>query len=158
MVNAEITVQSFNIPDVIPSNAPHNGNYQFNIVAAKTGGQDESTTIPIIVNGTTISSVNVSMKADETLQSVPSNITLPGETKLMINPFDVPKVPSNVQYTVQSIPFVNPISSIQYEVKIGGLTKNVKLLVYADWSLWAIIIDAVLVVAAILLLRRFILT
>jgi hypothetical protein len=154
MANAEINIKSVNIIDVVPSVSPNYGNFNFNIIIEKTKGQNESLTIPIIVNGTTMTTIDVQMKADETQKIVPVNIVLQGATVLMINPFEKPKPISNIQYEVRPNPFANPISSIQYEVKVGDFKKNISLLVYADWSFWAIIMDVVIVAGTFLVLRR----
>jgi hypothetical protein len=77
----------------------------------------------------------------------------------MVNPFTSPRpVPTNLVYSKYQNPYLNPISSVQYELKVGDFTKNATLLVYADWSIWAIVIDIVIVAAAALLVRRFIST
>jgi hypothetical protein len=101
-----------------------------------------------------MTTIDVQMKADETQKIVPVNIVLQGATVLMINPFEKPKPISNIQYEVRPNPFANPISSIQYEVKVGDFKKNISLLVYADWSFWAIIMDVVIVAGTFLVLRR----
>jgi hypothetical protein len=72
----------------------------------------------------------------------------------VINPFEKPKPLLNIQYEVSQNPFSNPVSSIRYEVKVGDFTKNITLLVYADWSLWAIIVDIVVVIGAFLFIRK----
>ena len=155
VANAEIVVQSINFPSVAGSTAPHYGAIRFNIVVMKTTGQNETLTIPVIVNGTTISFIHVNMKATETSKNIAANVTLPNASILITNPFTKPTpIPSNIQYEVRQNPFDNPISSIQYEVKVGDFTENTTLLVYADWSAWAIIIDVVIVAGTFLVLRR----
>jgi hypothetical protein len=155
MANAEIKVQSVNLQDVVASSPPLYGGCRFNIVVGKTTGQDESLIIPVIVNGTTISTINVNMKANEASKIVAANVTLPGATILITNPFAKQKpIPDNIQYAVAQDPYANPISSIQYEVKVGDFTKNVTLLVYADWTIWAIIIDIVAMAAMFFFITR----
>jgi len=152
---AELTINSILIPDVIASNAPNYGNLRFSIITEKTKGQNESLTIPVIVNGTTITTIDVQMKANETSKINPVSIMLQGAAALVINPFENPKpISNNIRYEVKQNPFANPVSSTQYEVKVGDFTKNITLLVYADWSLWAIIGDIVVVIGTFLFIRR----
>lgn len=151
---AELTINSILIPDVIASSAPNYGNLRFSIITKKTKGQNESLTVPVIVNGTTMATIDVQMKANETSKINPMSIALQGATVLVINPFEKPKPLLNIRYEVSQNPFSNPVSSIQYEVKVGDFTKNITLLVYADWSLWAIIVDIVVVIGTFLFIRR----
>jgi len=159
MANAEIKINSVNIPNVMTSSFPNYGSIRFNIVVAHPTGQDEFLNVPVIVNGTTLSIINVVLKANEVTKIVAANVTIPGATILMVNPFASPKpVPSDLVYAKYPNPYLNPISAVKYNIKVGDFTKNVSLLVYADWSIWAIVIDIVLVAAAVLLLRRFVAT
>ncbi len=158
MANAAITVQSTDIPDAVPSSAPHYGSFSFNIMVAKTGGQSESEVIPIIVNGTQVSAVDVSMGANETSKVVPGNLTLSGASILMVNPFVTLNSISDIKYAVNSMPYDNPVSGVRYVIQIGDYTKNITLFTYADWTLWAIVIDLVAVVAVFFFIRRFIMT
>ena len=152
MANAEIIIKSINVRDVIASSSPVYGNLDVNIQLTKTQGQDESLTIPISINGTVLKTVTVQMKVNETIKFVPVNVVLPGASKLMISPFvnSVPTVP----YDVKPNPYANPISNIQYELKIGDITKNISVLVYADWTLWAVIIDIIVIIGVFLFIRK----
>jgi hypothetical protein len=155
MANADITVQSVNLQDVVASTPPYYGTCRFSLVVAKTTAQDESGLIPVIVNGTRISDINVSLKANEVSKIISANVTLPGGTILMINPFaNARPIPANLTYPKVLDPFANPISSVQYNVKVGDFSKNVTLLIYADWTVWAIIIDIVVIAAMIFFISR----
>jgi hypothetical protein len=159
MANAEIKVNNVIIPDVLTSSFPNYGSIRFSIVVGKTVGQDEYLSVPVLVNGVKVSSIDVNMKASEVSRIVAANVTLPGASLLMINPFANPTpIASNVSYAKYPNSYLNPISSIQYEIQVGNFKKNATLLVYADWSFWAIIIDIVLIVVTVFVLRRFILT
>ena len=155
VANAKINVQSVNLQDVVASTPPLYGACRFSIVVNKTTTQDESLKVPVIVNGTTISTIDVNMKANEASKIISANVTLPGGTILITNPFARQNpIPDNVHYAVAPDPYANPISSLQYEVKVGAFTKNVTLLVYADWSLWAIIIDIIAIAAMFYFITR----
>jgi hypothetical protein len=159
MANAEIKINSVNIPNVMASSFPNYGSIRFNIVVSHPAGQDELLNVPVIINGTTLSIINVVLRANEVTKIVAANVTIPGATILMVNPFASPRpVPTDLVYSKYPNPYLNPISSVQYELKVGDFTKNATLLVYADWSIWAIVIDIVVVAAAALLVRRFIST
>jgi len=159
IANAEIKINSVNIPSVMASSFPNYGSIRFNIVVSHPTGQDELLNVPVIINGTTLSIINVILKSNEVTKIVAANVTIPGSTILMVNPFASPRpVPSNLVYVKYPNPYLNPISSVQYEIKVGSFTKNATLLQYADWSIWAIVLDLVVVAAAILLVRRFIST
>jgi hypothetical protein len=155
VANADITVQSVNLQDVVASTPPLYGSCRFNIVCVKTTAQDESVLIPVIVNGTRISDINVNMKANEMSRIVSANVTLPGGTILMTNPFAKARpIPANLTYVVAPDPWANPISSVQYNIKVGAFSKNITLLIYADWTIWAIIIDIVAMAAAVFFITR----
>jgi len=157
MANAEIKINSVNIPSVMASAFPNYGSIRFNIVVRHDVAQDEFLDVPVIINGTELSIINVYLKANEVTKIVAANVTIPGASILMVNPFASPRpVPANLVYAKYPNPYLNPISSVQYEIKVGDFTKTATLLQYADWSIWAIVIDIVLVAATILLLSRFI--
>ena len=157
VVNAEIKINSAFIPNVIASSSPSYGNLDFKIQVEKTQGQSESLTIPVTVNGTTMMTIDVQMMANETLKSVPVNIILPGATVLMINPFEKLAL-SDIQYEIKPNPYANPVSHIHYDIKVGNINKTITLLVYPDWSFWAIIIDIIAVAATFIMIRRSITT
>jgi hypothetical protein len=155
VANATINVQSVNIPDVVDSSSPFYGNCRFNIIVNKTTTQAESMAIPVVVNGTTLDIINVEMKANDISKIVAANVTLPRASVLITNPFaKFNPIPSNVQYAVATNPYMNPISSIQYNIEVGGFTKNVTVLVYADWAIWAIIVDIVVVAVTFFFVTR----
>ena len=155
MASAEIQVNNVVLPDVVASSVPNFGTVRFSIVAGKLAGQDESLTLPVIVNGTKLQSIIINMKANEVSKIVITNATFPGATILITNPFATPPpIPNDITYVKSMDPYANPISSIRYDVKIGGFTKKVTLLVYADWTLWAIIIDIVAVAVSVLFIKR----
>ena len=144
VANATINVQGVNIPNVVDSSAPLFGSCRFNIIVNKTTTQAESMAFLVIVNGTTLDIINVEMKANDISKIVAANVTLPSASVLIINPFaKFNPIPSSVQYAVAQNPYMNPISSIQYNIEVGSFTKNVTVLVYADWTIWAIIVDIV---------------
>ncbi len=152
---AEMTINKVTLPNVVTSSAPNFGELRFNIMTEKFRGQNESLAVPIVVNGTTMTTINIQMKVNETLKTTPVSVRLQGATILITNPYEKPRsIPSNTRYEVQQNPFSNPISSIQYEVEVNGFTKNITLLVYADWRLWAIIGDIVVVIGTFLFIRR----
>jgi hypothetical protein len=73
----------------------------------------------------------------------------------MTNPFAKARpIPANLTYVVAQDPWANPISSVQYNIKVGAFSKNVTLLIYADWTIWAIIIDIVAMAAAVFFITR----
>jgi hypothetical protein len=159
MANAEIVIDNVFMQDVITTQFPNYGTFKFNILAKKPAGQDESAIILVTANGTTISTVNVVMKANEVSKSVETNATFPRATISMINPFaSIPPIPDNIVYNKLQNNYLNPISSVQYEIKAGGFTKKVTLLVYADWSFWAIILDIVLMAITVIIIRRSLMT
>ncbi len=151
--NATINVQSVTIPDVVASSAPLYGSCRFNIVVNKTTTQEEFQLIPVMVNGTTVSEIDVTMKANEISKIIPANVTLPGGSMLMISPI-ANFSPISANYTKLMNPFQNPVTSKQYNIKVGSFTKDVTMLVYADWSLWAIIVDIVAWVAVLIFITR----
>jgi hypothetical protein len=151
--NATINVQSVTIPNVVASGSPLYGSCRFNIVVNKTTTQEEFMQIPVVVNGTTLSEIGIAMKANEISKIVSANVTLPGAAVLMTNPFATFN-PISANYTKLMNPFQNPISSKQYDIKVGSFTKNVTMLVYADWSIWAIIVDILAWAAVIIFITR----
>ncbi len=152
ITNAQIKVDNVIIPDVVASNSPSWGSIDLKVQCSKPAGQEETLTIPIVVNGTTMTSVDFHMLANETIKSMPVNFDFPGATVLMINPLQ--KGDLDVKYEVKLDPFVNPISHVHYDIKIGAVEKTVALLVYPDWTFWAIVVDIVAVAATVFILRR----
>ncbi len=157
MAKAGIEVDQVNIANVVVSTPPNYGAARFTIIVTKAAGMDESSTVPVVVNGTTISNIGIAMKADEIRKSVSANTTFPHASVLIINPFSLPKpIPSNIVYPKSLNPYMNPVSSVQCDVTVGdGPTKRITLLVYADWTIWAIVMDIVVVAIAALLIRQF---
>jgi len=157
MAKAEIEINQVNIANVVISTPPNYGAARFTLIATKAAGMEESSTVPVVVNGTTISSIGIIMKADEIRKSGSANTTFPNASVLMVNPFSSLKpIPSDVVYPKSLNPYMNPISSIQYDVKVGnGPMTRITLLVYPDWTLWAIIVDIIVVVISALLIRQF---
>jgi hypothetical protein len=155
VANAEIKISDVQMPDVVASNPPTYGEIRFNLVVTKNTNQTESLNIPVLINGTTLSIINVAMRANEVSKVVQANVTVPGSTILMINPFIKAKpIPSNITYAVSQNPYANPISSLQYVIKVGDFEKNVSVLVYANWTIWAIIIDVIAIIGIFLFIRR----
>jgi hypothetical protein len=155
VANAEIKVQSLNIQNVTASTPPLYGSCRFSIVVAHTGAQDESIAIPVIVNGTELSKIDIYMKANEVSRIVSANVTLPGGSILIVNPFtSVRPIPVNTTYPKAMDPYANPISSVKYNIKVGDFTKTTTLLIYADWSIWAIIVDIVAIAAMFIFVTR----
>ena len=153
VANATINVQTVTIPNVVASSAPLYGSCRFNIVVNKTTTQQEFQLIPVMINGTTQSEIDVTMKANEISKIIPANVTIQGASVLMINPFAT-FTPISGNYTKLMNPFQNPISSKQVNIKVGSFTKDVTVLVYADWSLWAIIVDIVAWAAVLIFITR----
>ncbi len=153
VANAEIKVQSLNIQNVTASTPPYYGSCRFSIVVAKTTAQEESVAIPVIVNGTELSKINVNMKANEISKIISANVTLPGGSVLMINPF-MKLNPVTANYTKMGDPYANPISSAKYNIKVGDFTKTTTVLIYADWSIWAIVVDIVAIAAMFIFITR----
>jgi hypothetical protein len=156
MAYAEINIDQINIANVVVSTPPNWGAARFTIVAKKAGGIDEAVTVPVIINGTTVSEIGVVMKAAEESRSVSANTTFPGASILVVNPFSLGRaIPASVVYPVSLNPYMNPVSSVQYDVKVGNSpTKRVTVLVYADWMIWAIIIDIVSLLAIGILIKQ----
>lgn len=156
MTNAAIEISEITISHVLSSTPPNYGAVRFDITATKPAGQNESIRVPVIVNGTTLSNIDVTMKANEVSKKVASNTTFPGASILMTNPFATFRpIPNNVIYAKSQNPHLNPVSSIEYDVKVGGSpTERVTVLVYADWNLWAIILDIVAVAITVFFVRR----
>ena len=137
VANAEMKIKSVDIPNEVTSNPPRYGEMKFTIVTNKTIGQSETLQIPVIVNGTTVTTVTVQMKVNETLKSVPVNVQLQGAVVQMVNPFE------------------QPISHIHYEIDVGGFGEVISLLVYPDWSIWALIADVLVMGVLALIMWRF---
>ena len=152
IANAEIKVDSVIIPDVVASNPPTWGTIDLKVQCSKVAGQEETITIPIVVNGTTMTNAKITMLANETIKSVPVNFAFPGATIMMINPMQ--KGDLNVKYDMRLDPFLNPVSHVHYDIKIGVVEKTVALLVYPDWTFWAIVVDIIAVAVTAIALRR----
>ena len=154
VANADIVVRSINIPDVVASSPPNYGSCKFSVVVDKTSNQSETLMLPVVINGETLTNVEINMKANDISKIVAANLTFPNAKILMTNPFQsFPAIPVN--YTKALNPFMNPISSVQYDVQVGDtFQKPITVLVYADWSLWAVILDIVLMAATAVIVTR----
>jgi hypothetical protein len=153
IANADISVRSINIPDVVASQSPNYGRCRFSIVLDKNSNTTETITIPISINGTIVSTVDVTMNPKDTSKIVAGNITFPSSSVLIINPF-VKFAPVTVNYTVSLNPYMNPVTSKQYSVDVGSFNKSITALVYADWSMWAIIADVIIVMVSVFFIRK----
>jgi hypothetical protein len=159
IANAEIKVQSASLQNVTASVPPDYGVVRFMIVVTKTTANQESAVIPVIVNGTTLSNIAVTMNPKEMTKTVQANVTLPGASVLIVNPFTkLNPIPVNIIYPVYLDPYANPISSVQYIIKVGDFTRPTTLLIYADWTIWAIVIDIIAVAAMLFFITRTLLT
>ncbi len=155
VANADITINNVNFARVVTSTPPNYGYVSFNIMAEHALGQNETIQIPVVVNGTLMKTIDIEMSATESIKTVSAEILLPNAQILIINPFASYKPVANVSYKIDENPFMNPISSIDYDVKIGEFTKHTTLLVYSDRSALALIADIILVVATMYAVKKY---
>jgi len=133
-VKADVSVTNVDIPDKIYTPVNNSdANCTITLTAVETGGE-EYVSLPVLVNSQPSAQINLDFKTNTTSEK--SGVFLKSESELIYYPFQTPD-----QY-------------IEYNVTVGGYSKEVDVVARPDGTPIAIYTDVIVCVGLLLIFKK----